>query len=244
MRKILSIESMSKILENIFEIVSSDNTMIEKPVRLSSKTQIEANGNPARSMLDDLKARKPSQNKRNSVESNSDDLAQILRQKYKKRGILISYDNEGCFELKRVVCKFVEDMKSLGFEDDIWFDKNEGDVNSNVSFMQRLESAEECNAAVMFLSHQYFQSVPSKYESEIFMQRKGEITSCGNEFRVFVVKYSRCDLNIPEEFQTFDVDMTSATLCCSSMIEKASAVVGTLCETLEGYGLDLYVINL
>jgi hypothetical protein len=233
---------MSKILENIFEMVSGD--IVEKPECTSNDTRIiKDNINlPSSqtqfivvSILEDLKVRQPEQDNENASGKNCDDLAQILRQRYKKRGILISYDTNGSFQMKRVLCKIVEDLKSLGFQDDIWFDKDEGEVASNASFTQRLESAEDCNAAIMFVTHQYFNRAPSKYEVEIFMQRNGEITSSGNPFRVFVVKYSHSDLAIPAEFPNIDVDLTSRRLSHSSVAEKATAVVGALCEKLERY---------
>ncbi len=227
---------MSKILENIFDMVSDD--IVGKPERISKEDNINLPSSQNQlmgSIVDDLKARQPTQDKDNSSGRNSDDLAQILRQRYKKRGILISYDTNGCFQMKRVVCKIIEDLKSLGFQDDIWFDKDEGEITSNASFTQRLESAEDCNAAIMFISHQYFHRVPSKYEVEIFVQRNSEITSSGNTFRVFVVKYSQCDvLAIPAEFHDTDIDLTSRELSHASVAEKASAVVGGLCEKLEG----------
>ena len=212
--------------------------VVDKPERISNKTQPEENINlstsqiqPVASILDDLKARK---NSEIVSETNADDLVQILRQRYKKRGIFISYDIKGCFQLKRVVCKVVDDLKSLGFQDDIWLDKDEGDCYSNASFTQRLESAEDCNATIMFISGQYFHRPPSKYEAEIFVQRNGEITSSGNPFRVFVVMYSQPDLAIPDEFLKIDVDLTSKELYFASLAEKAAAVVGALCEKLEG----------
>ena len=228
---------MSKILENIFEMVSDD--IVDKPERITNENLVKLNLPTSQtqlvgSMIDDLKARHPTHNKNSARGSTSDDLAQILQQRYKKRGILISYDMKGCFEMKRVVCKIVEDLKSLGFQDDIWFDKDEGDITSNGSFTQRLESAEDCNAAIIFISHQYFHRTPSKYEAEIFIQRDSEITSSGNTFRVFVVKYSQSDVPIPAEFLDTDVDLTNTKLSYVSAAEKASAVVGALCEKLEG----------
>ena len=232
---------MSKILANIFELVS--DVVVDKPERVSNNTlPIKDNTNTASSqsqsagsMLDDLKARQSTQAKDSASCQNSDDLAQILRQRYKKRGILISYDTKGCFQLKRVVCKFVEDLKSLGFQDDVWFDKDEGETTSNASFAQRLESSEGCNAAILFISRQYFHSTQSANEAEIFRQRSGEITSSGIPFRVFVVKYSQSDVPVPAEFLNTDVDLTVRRLARVSAAEKASAVVGALCVKLEGY---------
>ena len=229
---------MSKILENIFEIVSDD--IVDKPERIANENMVEVNLPTSKthlvgSIIDDLKARYSTHDKSNARGSPSDDLAQILQQRYKKRGILISYDIKACFQMKRVVCKIVEDLKSLGFQDDIWFDKDEGDITSRASFTQRLESAEDCNAAIIFISRQYFHRTPSKYEAEIFIQRNSEITSSGNTFRVFVVKYSPSDVPIPAEFLDTDVDLTNTKLLHVSTAEKASAVVGALCEKLEGY---------
>ena len=219
-------------------MVSDD--LVDKPERITNATLVSEGINlPCSktqlvgSIIEDLKAKQPAHDKDNACGTSSDDLAQILRQRYKKRGILISYDTEDCFEMKRVVCKIVEDLKSLGFRDDIWFDKDEGDITSNASFTQRLESTEDCNAAIVFISHQYFHRTPSKYEAEIFTQRNSEITSSGNSFRVFVVKYSPSDVPIPAEFLNTDVDLTSRELCHVSAAEKASAVVGALCEKLE-----------
>ena len=233
---------MSKILENIFELVS--DVVVDRPERIPNNTPSKDNINNGSSqtqsvgsMLDDLKARQSTHTNDDASHERSSDLAQILRQRYKKRGILISYDSKGCFELKRVVCKVVEDLKSLGFQDDVWFDKDEGETTTNASFVQRLESSESCNAAILFISHQYFHSTLSSYEVEIFRQRNGEITSSGIPFRVFVVKYSPSDTPVPAEFLNTDVDLTSRRLCRVSAAEKASAVVGALCVKLEGYSL-------
>ena len=231
---------MSKILENIFELVS--DVVVDRPERIPNNTPSKDNINNGSSqtqslgsMLDDLKARQSTHTNDDASHESSSDLAQILRQRYKKRGILISYDSKGCFELKRVVCKVVEDLKSLGFQDDVWFDKDEGETTTNASFVQRLESSESCNAAILFISHQYFHSTLSSYEVEIFRQRNSEITSSGIPFRVFVVKYSPSDIPVPAEFLNTDVDLTSRRLCRVSAAEKASAVVGALCVKLEGY---------
>ena len=233
---------MSKILENIFELVS--DVVVDRPERIPNNTPSKDNINNGSSqtqsvgsMLDDLKARQSTHTNDDTSHESSSDLAQILRQRYKKRGILISYDSKGCFDLKRVVCKVVEDLKSLGFQDDVWFDKDEGETTTNASFVQRLESSESCNAAILFISHQYFHSTLSSYEVEIFRQRNGEITSSGIPFRVFVVKYSPSDIPVPAEFLNTDVDLTSRRLCRVSAAEKASAVVGALCVKLEGYSL-------
>ena len=137
-------------------------------------------------------------------------------------------------KMKQVVCKVIEDLKQLGFEDDIWFDKDEGKTTSNASFAQRLESAEECNAAIMFISRQYFITSTGKYEAEIFTQRNGDETSSGNPFRVFTVKYSEAVSN-PADFLDVDVDLTSRSLRHASLAEKAATVVGALCGKLESY---------
>lgn len=231
---------MSKMLANIFEMVS-DDTVDKTAERISNDSNEDHTGPPGsqtappQSMIDDLKARQRAKHNDNASEKTSDDLAQILQQRYKKRGILISYDIKGSFQLKRVVCKTVEDLKSLGFQDDIWFDKDEGETTTNASFGQRLESAEECNAAIMFISSQFFNRSPTKYEAEIFRQRHNEVTSTGSPFRVFIVKYSPSAFPIPACFLNSDVDLTSRKLCYVSLAEKAAAIVGSLSEELEGY---------
>ena len=51
------------------------------------------------SIIKDLKARQPvKENENAGSNTDSDELAQILQQRYKKRGVLISYDIKGCFQ--------------------------------------------------------------------------------------------------------------------------------------------------
>lgn len=233
---------MSKILDNIFEMVSDFNSNNRRSlpkrkqgqrIRNQTSEKSKSQAQITSSVLDDLRSRKVSQNAVEKRSKNRDELAEILKQRYKKRGIFISYDSNGVFALKRVVCKVVEDLKYLGFQDDIWFDKDEGKPNSFASFTQRMESAEDCNAVLMFVSRDCFHGSPMKYEVGIFRRRYDEITSSGNKFRVFVVKFSD-DEEIPTSFQDVDVDLVEYSLNVVSADEKAAKVVGALSVQLEG----------
>ena len=228
---------MSKILQSVFEMMTEDMEQEKDDKRHdhSGKTRLTGEIKYECNLITDLKARQQTgDGEVAGAASSENDLVEILRQRYKKRGIVISYDVRGDFSLKRLVRKCVEELKGIGFEDDIWFDKDEGQALSSSSFAQRLEVAEECNAAIVFLSRNYFLNGPSKYEANVFMQRARSNDANSNDipFRVFVVKNATVS---DEEFEMFpvDVDLTTASICRDSVSEKASVVVGTLSAQLE-----------
>lgn len=228
---------MSKILQSVFEMVTRDMEQEE-----DDKTQDNLGKTGEMkyecSLIADLKARQHTDDEdvggNGGAASSENDLVKILKQRYKKRGIFVSYDVRGDFALKRLVRKCVEELKEIGFKDDIWFDKDEGQPLSSSSFAQRLEVAEECNAVIVFVSRDYFLNGPSKYEANVFIQRarSNDVKSNDIPFRVFVVKNTTV---FHEEFEMFPVhvDLTTVSVCQESVAEKASVVVGTLSGQLE-----------
>lgn len=228
---------MSEILQNVFQVIS-DSMEEEQPNKTrQNSTEVTSDHTDKTksgcSLIADLEVKQSSADVQGSTCS-SIDLVDIIRQKYKKKGILVSYDIRGTFTLKRLVSKTVKELKDLGFQDDIWFDKDEGKPRASWSFAQRLEVAEECNAAIVFLSDSYFLTAPSKYEANVFKQRaqNKEINPNGNPFRVFVVK---CAVVSSEEFEMYPthVDLTSTKVSQASVAEKASTIVGILSVPLE-----------
>lgn len=234
---------MSKILQSVFEIVTEDIMEKDDTTQDNLGTINEDTGDTkcghGCSLIADLKARRPDMGNQEVATAGAacseNDLVEILKQRYKKRGILISYDVRGSFSLRRLVRNSVKELKELGFEDDIWFDNDEGQPSSSSSFRQRLEVAEECNAALVFLSRNYFLNGPSKYEAQVFIQRasSNQVNPNGIPFRVYIVKCAT--MFDPEDFQIFpvDVDLTMATISRASVAEQVSVIVGRLSEDLQ-----------
>lgn len=168
----------------------------------------------------------------------------ITPRKTKKRGIFVSYSPEASFEEKRFISYTVKELKNLGFSDDIWFDKDESNLESPSCSQARLEIVEKCRAALVFVSNSYLSCKSCQCESAVLLSRL-EYESCdpsddhdrNRPVRLFCVNYNVP--NLPSDYRSLEdvVDLTLDTVAFASVAEKSSAVVGGFSEEMEKYSL-------
>ena len=163
----------------------------------------------------------------------------VSPRKAKRRGIFVSYASEASFAEKQFICYTIKELKHIGFCDDIWFDKDEMSLLGPFCSQERLEIAEKCRAALIFLSKSYVGSKLCRYEKNILLGRAGQDANAESELEkpveLFCIKYDK--LEWPSEYCYLEernrmVDLTDQ-LACASIAEKSSAVVGTYSEALE-----------
>lgn len=210
---------------------------------LTAKIPGDGNENNGKSIAEsigrDIKSDNASSNE-GSSESSSQPKS-ISPRKVKRRGIFVSYAPGASFIEKRFISYTVKELKNVGFCDDIWFDKDEGEpIQSPFCFQQRLEVAEKCRASIMFLSESYFSSRVCRHEGQILLNRDEDRESADGKdelekpAKLFCINYSRGKL--PKEYKQMEeraLDLSSYT--ASSVAELSSVVVGTFSEELEKY---------
>ena len=89
----------------------------------------------------------------------------------RKKCIFISYSPDSSYAERRLVSDVVKQLKLNNLDGDIWFDVDEGIVGEPCWLAARLEAAEMCHAALLFLSHAYFSSSTCVYEARTIMTR-------------------------------------------------------------------------
>ena len=187
----------------------------------------------------DIKSDNASSNEGSSESSSQ--AKSISPRKVKRRGIFVSYAPGASFIEKRFISYTVKELKNIGFCDDIWFDKDEGEpIESPFCFQQRLEVAEKCRTSIMFLSESYFSSRVCRHEGQILLNRDEDRESADGKdelekpAKLFCINYSRGKL--PKEYKQVEeraLDLSS--FAASSVAELSSIVVGTFSEELEKY---------
>ncbi|CAH1255351.1 Hypp1518 [Branchiostoma lanceolatum] len=148
-----------------------------------------------------------------------------------KKGIFFSYSPDAAYLEKKFVVETVRQLKENNLAEDIWFDKDEKNIDAPTWFTQRLEAVEKCRAAILILSDSYFQSTMSLFEGKVLLERT---VSLSKPPQLFLVLYSPTD--IPPQYAPFldgIVDLTSGRIAKSSLAEKSSMVVGSLSIYLE-----------
>ena len=163
----------------------------------------------------------------------------VSPRKAKRRGIFVSYSADASFTEKRFICYTIKELKNIGFCDDIWFDKDDSRPASPCCFQERLEIAEKCRGALMFLSDSYFNSTVCRYEGRILLGR--DVENANQEdiekpVRLFCIKYN--NVALPSEYRHLSeriLDLSEEPVASSSIAEKSSAVVGAYSEELEKY---------
>lgn len=193
----------------------------------------------------------PPDDKENSRESISDNASSpegsneaasptksVSPRKAKRRAIFASYAPEASFIEKRFISYTVKELKNIGFCDDIWFDKDDGlPIEGPHCYQQRLEIAEKCRAAVMFLSESYFNSGICRHEGRILLNRDEEKEGNGEvekPVKLFCIKYSQGKL--PQEYKQLEERVLDLShYVASSVAELSSVVVGNFSEALEKY---------
>ena len=157
-----------------------------------------------------------------------------MKKKKIKKSICVSYSPDAGFVEKKFIVESVRQFKENNLSEDIWFDKDEKNIDSPSWFSQRIEAVERCQAAIVFLSEGYFHSPISVYEAKVLFDRHQMDAA---SVKVFPILYGSCqEVNIPRTFQKFftaKVDLTEVSQIKKSIAEKASIVVGTLMMDLE-----------
>ena len=178
--------------------------------------------------------------KSDGSENSSNVIKNLSPKKARKRAIFVSYSPGASLREKMFICYTVRELKNIGFCDDVWFDRDEMLVGSPNCFQQRLEIAEKCRAALMFVSESYFGSRLCKHEGTILLARNkpSSDNSQGVEksVKLFCV---RCDnFHLPPEYrhlQDIMVNVSSSGMKIASIAEKSSRVVASFSETMEAY---------
>lgn len=149
-----------------------------------------------------------------------------------RKAIFISYSPDGGFIERRFVCEVVRQFKENNLAEDIWFDKDEQNLNSATWFSQRMEMAEKCRAALCILTQSYFHCPVSVYELRILAERQ----KSHNPPKVFTVLLEETDL--PKQFYPLmddGVNLAIPAFHRLSLSEKASIVIGSLIAKVEPY---------
>lgn len=156
------------------------------------------------------------------------------KRKKMKKSIFISYSPDAGFVERKFVVECVRQLKENNLAEDIWFDKDEQILETTCWFSTRLEAAERCRAAILFLSEKYFARSCSFYEAKTLLERYSQDN---NAVRIFAVFFSEEDqFIVPQPFlrlTQMSVDVTSKTHIKKSLAEKSSMVVGALMTELE-----------
>ena len=161
--------------------------------------------------------------------------------KAKKRAIFVSYSPEASLEEKMFICYTVKELKNIGFCDDVWFDRDEDEmlVGSPTCFQQRIEIAEKCRAALMFLSESYFSSRSSKHEAVILFGRDKSNNNLKREEKPVKLFCVKCDdFQLPHEYMLLQhavLDLSSSGPKVTSIAEKSSLVVAAFSEVMEDF---------
>ena len=173
-----------------------------------------------------------------TTESNDTNVSQNSskppRRKKMKKSIFFSYSPDAGFVERKFVVECVRQFKEINLAEDIWFDKDEKSVDSPCWFSQRLEAAERCRAAVVFLSESYFSCPVAVHEAKTLLDRHRQDP---NSVRIFPVLFSNGeDVDIPRPFLKLAsncVNLTGTGHLKKSLAERASVVVGSLIIELE-----------
>ncbi|XP_074642986.1 uncharacterized protein LOC141900130 [Tubulanus polymorphus] len=154
-----------------------------------------------------------------------------------KKSIYISYSPDAGYLERKFVVETVREFKDNNLAEDIHFDKDENNIVHPCWFSLRLEAAEKCKAAILFLSDSYFTCPVSIYESKIFIERLRKDSNGVKLFPVLWSALTECDL--PAEFRdcAHFVDLTRGQYLKYSCAEKTSVVVGSLMEEVEKYAV-------
>lgn len=160
----------------------------------------------------------------------------ISRNKRMKKSIFVSYSPDAGFMERQFVVELVRQLKENNLAEDLWFDKDENNIDSPCWFSLRMEAAEKCRAAMLILSDSYFICPVSVYESKILLERqKLDPLSV----KVFSVLFSSVEnAEIPKQnlaFISTAVDLSSNEQATKSPAEKTSVVIGAIMEELEKF---------
>ncbi|EDV23125.1 uncharacterized protein TRIADDRAFT_58085 [Trichoplax adhaerens] len=173
-----------------------------------------------------------------------DGSGQVSKPKRKRRrNIFISYSLDAPFTERKLVAETVKQLKELGFHEDLWYDKDEIEIDSPLCFSIRMEQSERCKAAVLFLSSSYFHSRASFYEYNTLIQRHRLATTQAtpSDTRPIKLCVIICEpFNFPNDISYISSDQVILRLDGNSMsrlsiAEKASAAIGTLTKVLEPF---------
>ena len=228
-----------------FEVIGNDSEVHSHPDKSGQgfrDSLKELHNQVPKSVTKDSKRRGDSINEDpNNTESTSTSAAKsISTRKAKKRGIFVSYAPDASFFEKHFVSYTIKELRNIGFCDDIWFDKDDGKpMESPFCYQQRLEIAEKCRAALLFLSDSYFSSRVCRREGKILLSRWNESGSNKEvesltPVRLFCVKFCRGQL--PYEYRLLDDGVLDVSVYPSSSVAQLSSlVVGTFSEELERY---------
>ena len=117
----------------------------------------------------------------------------------RKKCIYVSYCPDCDFAERRFVCDVVSQLKQNNMAADIWYDVDEAVVGEPCWLAARLEAAERCDAALLFLSPAYFDSSTCVYEARTLMTRL-KSKSGDDKVTVFSVLYDLCS-GVPEGYR-------------------------------------------
>lgn len=158
-----------------------------------------------------------------------------IKKKRHRKNIFISYSPDAGFCERKFILDTVKELKVNNLAEDIWFDCDEEMTDNPCWFSLRMEAAERCRAAVLFLSDSYFSCPVSLYEAKIFLHRQLEDPRSVQLFQV-VTQLSQ-NKDIPSVFKSLrimdSVDFVSDEFSKLSMAEKTSTVIGSFMNQLE-----------
>ncbi|XP_078486656.1 uncharacterized protein LOC100186349 [Ciona intestinalis] len=173
-------------------------------------------------------------------EKNKDDLevqpVKPRKPKKMKKSIYISHSSDATFVEKRFVVDLVQQVKENNLAEDIWFDKDEGIIDSSSWLSTRLENTDKCRAIVFIFSRDFMTCPITVYERKIIMERishddeakKPQVFCVILEQVQFTQTFAECLLSVNAVL----VDLTG-DLAHLSIEEKTSYAVGALFERLD-----------
>lgn len=159
--------------------------------------------------------------------------------KSKKKGVFISYSPIAPYEEKKFVVELTKQLYEIGFQDDVWFDRDvlQGDVNGPFSISSRLEVAEKCKAAVVILSESFFLSLQTRSEAFILLNRISKECENSKKPVLFTVKLGNWDYAFEESLspltENISVNLSVGKISRLSEAEKVSMFLSILNQQLE-----------
>lgn len=179
----------------------------------------------------------------NKPPQDENEQSQKPRPRKRRRNIFISYSLDAPFAERKLIADTVKQLKELGFHEDIWFDKDEIEIDSPLCFSMRMEQSERCKAAVLFLSSSYFQSRASFYEYNTLIQRYrlAMAQTTPSDAKPLKLCVIICEsFNFPNNISYISQEhialrLDNNTMSKLSIAEKASAAIGALTKGLEQF---------
>ena len=152
------------------------------------------------------------------------------------KSIFVSYSPDAKFLEKKLIYETVKRMNADGATGTIWFDVDEQNTDSPCWLARRLEAAERCRCAILFLSESYFSNAFSHGEGRVLLDMRKMKTKKTLRTQLFAVLCgSLRQANVPEPFWIFlskAINLATGEHAKMNLDEQTSFVSATLTAKL------------